>query len=84
MTFRNSIRTRRLWHLYGARRTFIDGRHFNPPLFCDFHTGQPRETSFRAMIEKYKLDSFILPSIPRSGIGMQNVHRWLDGHAIRR
>jgi len=67
-----------LWHLYGARQTFIDGRNFNPPLFRDFLTAQLRETNFQATIEKYKLDSFILPSIPRSGIGMQNVHRWLD------
>jgi hypothetical protein len=69
-----------LWHLYGARQTFIDGRNFNLPLHRDFLAAQRSEAGLRAVTEKYRLDSFILPSIARSGAGLQDIHQWLDRH----
>ena len=66
-----------LWHCYGERQTFIDGRNFSMPLNRDFLLGQARETAFHGMVDKYRLDSFILPSVPRSSTGFMNIHQWL-------
>ena len=66
-----------LWHLYGERQTFIDGRNFDPRLFRDLIATQASEAGFQAMIRKYSLDAFIIPTPARSDAGMQNLHEWL-------
>jgi hypothetical protein len=66
-----------LWDQYGERRTFIDGRNFDPQLYQDFLTAQTRETSWRAINRKYKPDAYILPPPDHADKGMQNLHVWL-------
>jgi hypothetical protein len=67
-----------LWDQYGVRRTFIDGRNFDPRLYQDFLTAQTRETSWRAINRKYKPDAYILPPPERADKGTQNLHAWLS------
>lgn len=66
-----------LWDQYGKRPTFIDGRNFDPALYRDFLEAQTRETGWRAISRKYKVDSFILPPPERADGGVRNLHVWL-------
>jgi hypothetical protein len=66
-----------LWEQYGKRQSFIDGRNFDPQLYADFLEAQTRETGWRAVIRKYRLDAFVLPRPERSDGGMRNLHQWL-------
>ncbi|HEX6789768.1 MAG TPA: hypothetical protein VF247_00530, partial [Candidatus Krumholzibacteria bacterium] len=66
-----------LWDQYGARKTFIDGRNFDAPLYRDFLAAQTRETTWRAINRKYKPDAYILPPPGRGDGGTQNLHSWL-------
>jgi len=66
-----------IWEQYGKRQSFIDGRNFDATLYGDFLAAQSRETSWRALIRKYRLDAFILPPPERSDGGMRNLHTWL-------
>lgn len=67
-----------LWDQYGARRTFIDGRNFDPQLYRDFLAAQTRETTWRAINRKYRPDAFILPPPARADGGVRNLHAWLQ------
>jgi hypothetical protein len=66
-----------LWHLYGDRKSFIDGRNFSPSLYWDFLASQMREEGRRSVTDKYRLDAFILPSIEKSDAGIGRIHRSL-------
>jgi hypothetical protein len=66
-----------LWHLYGDRKSFIDGRNFSPSLYWDFLSSQMKEESRRNVTDKYRLDAFVLPPIEKSDAGIQRVHRSL-------
>ena len=63
-----------LWELYGQRPTFIDGRNFDPGVYGDFLRAQTNAPALRAVVEKYAVDSFILPAPARADAGMRNVH----------
>ncbi|MFH1755260.1 MAG: hypothetical protein ABIA59_06110 [Candidatus Latescibacterota bacterium] len=67
-----------LWHLYPARRSFIDGRNFHTALYKDFIECQTNVTGLRKAIDKYDLDAFILPVPGRSDSGIKNLHFALD------
>lgn len=69
-----------LWDAYGERRTFIDGRNFDPALYRDFLLAQATDDGLRAAVIKYKLDSFILPAWPIADAGIRNVHERLLQH----
>ncbi len=64
-----------LWDLYGRRHTFIDGRNFDPGLYRDFLVAQTNPPALRSIIEKYRIDSFILPAPARADAGMRNIHQ---------
>jgi hypothetical protein len=66
-----------LWDQYGVRRTFIDGRNFDPALYQDFLLAQSRETAWRAVNRKYKPDAYILPAPENADKGVRNLHAWL-------
>jgi len=66
-----------IWDLYGKRQTFIDGRSFDPGLYREFIAAQTNVAGFEAVIDKYRLDSFVLPAPARADPGMRNVHRAL-------
>ncbi len=67
-----------LWHLYPERRSFIDGRNFSPMLYKDFHSCQRNVNGFHRVLEKYNIDSFILPVPELSDPGITNLHTALD------
>jgi len=67
-----------LWKLYPERRSFIDGRNFNAGLYKDFIACQTNVTGFQRVIEKYRLDAFLLPVPGRSDAGIRNLHTALD------
>jgi tetratricopeptide (TPR) repeat protein len=66
-----------LWHLYGERQSFIDGRNFAPLLYRDFLACQMNDQGRRGVADRYRLDSFILPPIEKSDAGIERVHRSL-------
>ena len=66
-----------LWELYGERKSFIDGRNFNPSLYRDFLLCQTSYEGRRRIAGKYDLDAFIIPPLERSDAGMERVHRSL-------
>jgi hypothetical protein len=66
-----------LWHLYGERRTFIDGRNFDPQLYRDFLICQTGEQGRRRVDQKYDLDAYLLPPIEKSDAGLERIHRSL-------
>jgi tetratricopeptide (TPR) repeat protein len=66
-----------MWDLYGKRKTFIDGRSFDPQLYREFIAAQTNVAGFDAVIDKCRLDAFVLPAPARADPGMRNVHRAL-------
>ncbi len=66
-----------MWDLYGKRQTFIDGRSFDPGLYREFIAAQTNVAGFQAVIDKYRIDSFVLPAPSRPDPGMRNVHHAL-------
>lgn len=67
-----------MWHLYGKRSTFIDGRNFDLQLHRDFLAAQTDEEGLKFVQRKYKIDSFLIPAPKRSNTGMLNIHRMLS------
>lgn len=67
-----------LWKLYPQRRSFIDGRNFHTGLYRDFISCQTNVAEFQRVIEKYDLDSFVLPVPGRSDSGIKNLHAALN------
>ena len=66
-----------IWHLYGERKTFIDGRNFNNDVYTDFIKCQSNDVGFELTARKYNLDAFLIPAIERSDAGMSNIHEAL-------
>jgi predicted TPR repeat methyltransferase len=66
-----------LWDLYGKRQTFIDGRNFDAGVYEDFLRGQTGAPLLRGVVQKYRVDSFIIPAPERADAGMRNVHQSL-------
>jgi len=66
-----------LWHLYGERGSFIDGRNFAPALYRDFLACQMGPDGWRGVTAKYRLDAYIVPPIERSDAGVTKIHRAL-------
>ncbi len=66
-----------LWDAYGERRTFIDGRNFDPALYRDFLLAQATEAGFAEAVRKYRLDGFIVPTWEHGDAGIRNVHQRL-------
>jgi tetratricopeptide (TPR) repeat protein len=66
-----------VWHLYGERQSFIDGRNFAPALYRDFLACQMNDQGRRTVAQRYKIDSFILPPIEKADAGIERLHRSL-------
>lgn len=66
-----------VWHLYGERKSFIDGRNFSPDVYRDFLSCQTNDGARRGVAAKYAVDAFILPPIETSDAGMGRVHQSL-------
>lgn len=66
-----------LWHLYGERKSFIDGRNFDPSLYWDFLSSQMKEEERRRVTDKYRLDAFVVPPVEKSDAGIGRIHRSL-------
>jgi hypothetical protein len=66
-----------VWHLYGERKSFIDGRNFSPEVYRDFLSCQTTDTARRGVAAKYDVDAFILPPIENSDAGIGRVHQSL-------
>jgi hypothetical protein len=67
-----------LWRLYPERQSFIDGRNFSPALYQDFLACQTNVAGFHRVVQKYDIDSFLLPVPERSDAGITNLHTALD------
>jgi predicted TPR repeat methyltransferase len=63
-----------LWAAYGERPTFIDGRNFDAALYEDYLRGQTNAPALRGVIDKYDVDSFMIPAPASADAGMRNVH----------
>jgi tetratricopeptide (TPR) repeat protein len=66
-----------VWDLYGQRKTFIDGRNFDAGLYRDFLAAQTNRAGLEHVIDKYRLDAFIVPAVESSDAGMTHIHREL-------
>ncbi len=66
-----------LWRLYPERKSFIDGRNFDPGLYQDFIACQANISGFEHVVKKYDLDAFVLPAPENSDAGMMNLHEAL-------
>jgi hypothetical protein len=68
-----------IWDLYPGRQAFVDGRMIDVGLYEDFLACQSTSAGFNAVIRKYDLDAFVIPSPEKSDGGMRNVHGFLAG-----
>jgi hypothetical protein len=66
------------WRLYGQRLHFIDGRNFDAGLYRDFLLAQSSRDGLEFVIERYRVDAFIINAVHRSDAGMRNIHEWLQ------
>jgi|GEM_PF-1884806 len=66
-----------LWDKYPDMRSFIDGRNVAPEVYQDFIDCQKGTKEFSRIVNKYNLDSFIIPLPQKCDKGMLNIHGML-------